>query len=694
MKFRNRVLRIVFTLVLIASALASVSASPGTEVGGPIISNTTWGLVHSPYIVVASIEVWEGVTLTVEPGVTVKFDSKKKMQVNGSLIARGTETQPIIFTSNQPNPKPGDWGNIEFTKTAVTTTVDANENYISGSVLQYCIVEHAGANAENAIDARSLLIDHCTVWKNNSRGIYSTGDSYVKNNTISNNSANTGAGIYAEATNNDEVTISSNTISGNSAIDDGGGVYIWAYEGSAVLTNNIVNDNSALDKGGGIYATAYDGKINIDTNTVSGNNRDGVYTQANWRGEITISGNTLRDNAGRGIHAEGNQGSAIVTDNALNGNTGTGIDTFAWYGTVTVNGNTVCSNTGRGIYAATDYAGQIIVADNTISGNTGGGIYAYGHTTFYYYSSCAKVIVNGNTISNNSTSGNGGGIYARTDYEGEVTITSNIVSNNSASGSGGGIYAYSHLTSSSCPARITVNNNTLSNNKTLAQGAGMYSYNSKECLRNTVIGNRTGGIHGGVEIEGTPQVHDNNFYGNTPYDVVVVSSSDVNGTNNYWGTVESVSIVRQIYDWYDDSARGKFLYVPYLQDPSSDAPFPPPTNLRANFQNGSAVLSWDGLPSFKTGWGYKAYYDSDSSLPPYDGIGLNEGNSPIDVGNKTSCVLTGLNSNKPYYFAVTSYDTEGRESWYSNVEGKTGGYQVYLPLMLKHYRSLMLKHYR
>jgi hypothetical protein len=232
--------------------------------------------------------------------------------------------------------------------------------------------------------------------------------------------------------------------------------------------------------------------------------------------------------------------------------------------------------------------------------------------------------------------------------------------------------------------------NTVTANSVSAtgQGSGVYFYGSYDFLYNTIVGNTTispTAIIGGVAIEGTPQFHYNNLYGNSNYDVVVLSSSDISGTHNYWGTVSSVDILEQVYDWYDDTSRGRLLYIPYLQNPSPDAPFPPPTGLTASFQDNSATLSWDAHPSFTTGWGYKVYYDTDSSLPPYEGTGLNEGDSPIDVGNQTTCTLTGLDPSKDYYFAVTAYDTEGHESWYSNVEWKRGGYWIYLPVVLRNW---------
>ncbi|WP_205235637.1 Ig-like domain-containing protein [Desulfopila inferna] len=53
--------------------------------------------------------------------------------------------------------------------------------------------------------------------------------------------------------------------------------------------------------------------------------------------------------------------------------------------------------------------------------------------------------------------------------------------------------------------------------------------------------------------------------------------------------------------------------------------------------------------------GYRLYYKSGSSGPPYDGRGAKEGPSPVETGNVTSFTLTGLSNIETYYFALTAY---------------------------------------
>ena len=68
------------------------------EVSGVIIEDTTWKSINSPYIVTGNILVNEGVTLTIEPGVVVKFEDHSVadyygyyIKIDGTLVAKGTK---------------------------------------------------------------------------------------------------------------------------------------------------------------------------------------------------------------------------------------------------------------------------------------------------------------------------------------------------------------------------------------------------------------------------------------------------------------------------------------------------------------------------------------------------------------------------------------------------------------------------
>lgn len=66
--------------------------------------------------------------------------------------------------------------------------------------------------------------------------------------------------------------------------------------------------------------------------------------------------------------------------------------------------------------------------------------------------------------------------------------------------------------------------------------------------------------------------------------------------------------------------------------------------------------------------GYKIYFKTGSSGPPYDGIHpfYPHLDSPVDVDNVTEYTLHDLDENTTYCVVVTAYDEEGSESGFSN----------------------------
>nr|MBC8525997.1 carboxypeptidase regulatory-like domain-containing protein [Candidatus Cloacimonadota bacterium] len=125
-------------IILILFFLFPFSIANAIEVGGHITENTTWSPYNNPYLVTEILYVDAGVTLTILPGTEVKisgasctswqeFDQNfwlyggvsiaKFIQVDGRIIAEGTEQDSIIFTRMQDDPDYY-WGTIYITEQA------------------------------------------------------------------------------------------------------------------------------------------------------------------------------------------------------------------------------------------------------------------------------------------------------------------------------------------------------------------------------------------------------------------------------------------------------------------------------------------------------------------------------------------------------------------------------------------------
>jgi hypothetical protein len=82
------------------------------------ISKDTTLTVGNTYVLSGIVYMVNNATMTVQPGVTVKGDyiganvAALVITRGSKLIADGTAENPIVFTSNSPVPRSGDWGGI------------------------------------------------------------------------------------------------------------------------------------------------------------------------------------------------------------------------------------------------------------------------------------------------------------------------------------------------------------------------------------------------------------------------------------------------------------------------------------------------------------------------------------------------------------------------------------------------------
>lgn len=230
----------------------------------------------------------------------------------------------------------------------------------------------------------------------------STGDFIMYGGEISGNridisahsaAAGDGAGVEAQQS---DFTMYGGEISGNACSDTGGGVisvgtYLKLYGGT-------ISNNTADKRGGGVFTNM--------TLTIS----DG----------ITITGN------------KSEQGGGIYTYDE----------------NITINGGNITGNTatyGGGVYHIGDYRTcdtLTISGSATITGNTatdGGGVYVKsGKNTSNWNKGQGALQINGGSITNNTATGNGGGVYIN--ERGLLTITGGNVTDNTATVNGGGVY--------------------------------------------------------------------------------------------------------------------------------------------------------------------------------------------------------------------------------------------------------------
>ncbi|MDY2586582.1 hypothetical protein [Winogradskyella aquimaris] len=87
-----------------------------TQILSGKISKDTKLLKRDVYLLLGDVFVTDSATLTIEPGTRIlaDYDTKASLIVTkgSKLLAKGTQTDPIVFTSNRDTKKAGDWGGI------------------------------------------------------------------------------------------------------------------------------------------------------------------------------------------------------------------------------------------------------------------------------------------------------------------------------------------------------------------------------------------------------------------------------------------------------------------------------------------------------------------------------------------------------------------------------------------------------
>jgi hypothetical protein len=263
----------------------------------------TWTLANSPYHINGEITIPDGQTLTIEPGVEVLFTGHYKFNVQGRILAIGTEQDSIIFTAADHS---AGWHGLKF-----DNTPSSNDS----SIIEYCRLEYGKANTGSGavnrgggaiyVKCYKLRISHCL---------------FQLNMCYSTNIQETGGGAIAIAGGNP--IISHCEFKANTSSFFGGALVIWFSSSKGQIYNNYIHHST-----GHGTITIGEGASPIFHNNLIVNNHStghGVIHISNPGGISVFINNTIANNtcSGAGGAVFVNHGlTPLFINNIIYGNT-------------------------------------------------------------------------------------------------------------------------------------------------------------------------------------------------------------------------------------------------------------------------------------------------------------------------------------------------------------------------------------
>ena len=407
----------------------------------------------------------------------------------------------------------GDTINFNVTGTITLTTGEltiANDITLTGPGSANLSIDAAGNSrvmtVQNGLD---VTISDITITggrvAGNGGGIRSYASYLAINNAVisdnTSSSSYAGGGInhsyYGSTIKLSNVTMQNNYAGGG----NGGAIQAYIYEGSLSITDSTISNNNSYNNGGGISVDSNYSSILLTNVTMNNNSSDygdgGAVNVNGYSNALRINDSRITNNAasnydGGGIHFENEYGLVTIDNTTITGNTagqiGGGISIYIddYNGDFTIRNNSIINNNsanyggGIGVYSSSvekGYAnnGFLLIDNVTISGNTassdGGGLWLYGEEDFI------DTTIQNSTISNNYSGYNGGGVFFTNDYGyADLDILSSTISNNTAAYNGGGIQIQHETYGSD----VTITDSTISGNRASdGDGGGINVYHEE-----------------------------------------------------------------------------------------------------------------------------------------------------------------------------------------------------------------------
>jgi predicted outer membrane repeat protein len=516
------------------------------------------------------------------------------------------------------------------------------------------IIDGGGLSSVIYINPQSATIDTTTllqgfkITNGGNANISSGGGLFIKNAgmnidkcSVDNNISNEkGGGIYVEESN---LNINNSNITNNQSVfqsdyyNGGGGIHIACS--SVKLIGVSVNNNRAENHraGGGIFCSEGEPPNQCESNLTIINSSISNNYAADEAGGIFVGNttNTIFTNVDINGNTAGNAGGLYL--HALSGSS----RSIQFNGTINIRDN--IAQNGAGVYThGTNLVGEINIINN-IAANRGGAIRAVGQDVVIRH---AKIIGN--------SAANGGAIDIFSMYDYGVIIDSSIIGSN-ISTAGNTIYAADNDNTIDITNSFVVNNiatnagimNTSGNGNINISNSTLYNNSSQDGYKGIILESGSA-----LNMTTTNIYNDGNSVQNN-------ESSNISiATNNYWGDPSGPYHLSQNSSGQGDSVNLFVNVTPWLTAPNTAAPPIPAQNVLVSETGNDFInLEWEPSPlgDFAS---FKLYYDNDEPGYPYE--------YSIGLGSNTSYALAGLNLSTEYFLAVTVYDTDGNESWYSN----------------------------
>jgi hypothetical protein len=275
-------------LVSFAIVLTPAWGTAG-EVSGSLSGTTEWTTADSPYRVTGDITVELLSSLSIAPGVVVELGEGVTIDVKGELSARGTKAKPVLFTGAPEGDSMARWNTVRFDNASADAVFTNLDDYQSGSIMEWCVVEGASRGVTLAwaapyfyqstfrnnrtpfsaeIEGGAAIymepgsaprVRECHFESNVADGFNYGGALYIddsqpilQDNTFIDNSSIYGGAV---STNLMASPIVGNHFEGNAAIGSGyskGGGLAQVSSVSAVMNNTFIKNSSVLD-GGGVH---------------------------------------------------------------------------------------------------------------------------------------------------------------------------------------------------------------------------------------------------------------------------------------------------------------------------------------------------------------------------------------------------------------------------------------------------------